>query len=156
MTESVPGPRVVDPAIFELPASERLPEWAQGMVSALDDRMGVVVGQLSAERCIARAPVEGNTQPFGLWHGGASGVLVELTGSLVANAWARDFGRAAVGVDLNVTHHRAVRRGHVTAVATPLRQGRTVGSYQVSLHDDAGGLVATGRLTCQFVAGPPA
>lgn len=146
---------LVDPALLETPREERLPDWAMEFSSALDERMGTEILELSAERCVARTAVEGNTQPFGLWHGGASGVLVETVASLAANAHGRQFGKAAVGVDLSVTHHLAVRRGHVTAVATPLHLGRTVVTYGVNLHDDRGRLTASGRLTCQLVARMP-
>lgn len=151
----LPPDSAADPAIFTRPARERLPEWAWDYTSALDERMGLVVGELGANRCVGRAPVEGNTQPHGIWHGGASAVLVETLASLAASAWAQQSGKAAVGVDLSVTHHRAVRTGHVTGYATALHQGRTVATYQVHLYDDASRLIGTGRLTCQLVAARP-
>jgi len=116
--------------------------------------MGVVIAELTPERCVGRAPVEGNTQPMRMWHGGASGVLVESLASLAATAHALEMGKVAVGVDLNVTHHSAVRKGHVTGVATALRRGRSVATYGVQLFDDAHRLVASGRLTCQLVKRP--
>ena len=44
---------------------------------ALGERMGITVTECTAERIVATMPVEGNTQPFGFWHGGASCVLAE-------------------------------------------------------------------------------
>ena len=44
--------------------------------------------------------------------------------------------RLAFGVDINATHHRPVTAGWVTGVATALRLGRTVASYDVVLIDD--------------------
>lgn len=129
-----------------------LPAWAAGMTSALDEKLGTEILVLAPDRVIGRAPVAGNTQITGSWHGGASGILVESLASLGANAHARPLGRMAVGVDLNVTHHRAVSEGHVTGVATPLHLGGHVATYQVELRDDRDRLVATGRLTCQLVA----
>lgn len=130
-----------------------LPDWFAAMPSALDTRMGFELLELTPERVVGRMPVDGNTQPLGLWHGGASCVLVETLGSLgsFAHAWPE---RAAVGVDLNATHHRPVRSGWVTGTATALRLGRTVTSYEVVLVDDQGRRVCTGRLTCQLVARP--
>lgn len=148
----LPPDSPINPAVFTRPARERLPEWSWDFTSALDERMGLVVGELGANRCVGRAPVEGNTQPHGIWHGGASAVLVETLASLAATAWGRQNGRAAVGVDLSVTHHRAVRTGHVTGYATALHQGRSVATYQVHLYDDSNRLIGTGRLTCQLVA----
>jgi 1,4-dihydroxy-2-naphthoyl-CoA hydrolase len=39
---------------------------------ALADRMGIEIISVSAERVVGRMPVAGNTQPFGLLHGGAT------------------------------------------------------------------------------------
>lgn len=159
---------LVDPSVYELDPHERLPEWAIGLFCSpdqdqhanptsqmgLDQRMGLELAELTQERCVGRMPVAGNTQPMGLWHGGASGVLVESLASLAALVHARAQDKVVVGVDLSVTHHRSVREGFVTGCATPLHLGRTLTTHQVQLFDDADRLVATGRLTCQLVAGP--
>ncbi|SDE51898.1 PaaI family thioesterase [Auraticoccus monumenti] len=128
-----------------------LPGWMDGMVSALDAKMGLELLELSAERAVGRMPVAGNTQPFGLWHGGASCVLVETLGSMAAHAHARTLEKVAVGVDVNATHHRAAREGFVTGTATALRLGRSVTMHEVVLTDDAGERLCTARLTCQLV-----
>ena len=127
-----------------------LPDWYAQLPSALDLKMGFEPIELTAERVVGRMPVEGNTQPFGLWHGGSSCVLIETLGSIGANLHAGE-GRYAVGVDLNATHHRPARRGWVTGTATAVRLGRSVASYEVVLVDDGGERVCTGRLTCQVV-----
>lgn len=48
----------------------------------LGTRMGVQIVEASAERVVGTMPVEGNTQPYGLLHGGASAVLAETLGSV--------------------------------------------------------------------------
>lgn len=88
----------------------------------LGARMGIEVTEASAERVVGTMPVKGNTQPYGLLHGGASAVLAETLGSVGAMLHAGS-GKIAVGVDLNATHHRGVRDGVVTGVATPLHRG---------------------------------
>lgn len=113
------------------------------------ERMGIEITEFSAERTTGRMPVAGNTQPYGLLHGGASAVLAESLGS-IASAVHAGSARVAVGVDLNITHHRAVRAGHVTGVATPLSLGRSVAAYEIVITDDSGARVATARLTCQL------
>ena len=55
-------------------------------------------------------PVEGNRQPYGLLHGGASVVLAESLGSTLAQLNAPE-GRQAVGVDINATHPRSALSG---------------------------------------------
>ena len=97
------------------PASPQ-PDVARG---DLAERMGMQLVEVSAQRTVATMPVLGNTQPYGLLHGGASAALAETVASVAAASHAGP-GRIAVGIDLNATHHRAVRTGTVTAVATPL------------------------------------
>ena len=135
---------------MDTPPDSAVPPWYAGMTSALDAKMGLEVLELAPERVVGRMPVEGNTQPMGLWHGGASCVLVETLGSMGAAAHAQP-DKVAVGVDLNATHHRSVRSGWVTGTATALRLGRTVVSYEVVLTDDEGHRVCTARLTCQLL-----
>jgi uncharacterized protein (TIGR00369 family) len=116
-------------------------------VGTLMERMQIELLEASAQRMVARMPVEGNTQPYGLLHGGASAVLAETLGSVGAVLHAGE-GRIAVGVDLNVTHHRAVRSGFVTGVATPVHLGSTVATFDVVISDEQDRRVATARLTC--------
>ncbi|MFD0594222.1 hotdog fold thioesterase [Catellatospora coxensis] len=89
------------------------------MQGALAERMGIKLLEATPERLVATMPVEGNTQPFGLLHGGASCVLAETLGSIGATLHGSTIGRPyAVGVDISATHHRAARSGLVTGVAT--------------------------------------
>lgn len=127
-----------------------VPDWYASMTSALDDKLGFELLEASPERVVGRIPVAGNTQPLGLWHGGASCVLIETLGSIGSNLHAGP-ERVAVGVDLNATHHRSGRRGWITGTATAIRLGRAVASYEVVLVDDDGARVCTGRLTCQLL-----
>lgn len=108
--------------------------------------MGLELLAVSADEVVGRLPVEGNTQPFGILNGGVSAYLAETLASLVAMAEVGPHGVAA-GIDLNATHHAAGRSGWITGVARPLRVGRTIGSYEVVITDDAGERVCTARLT---------
>ena len=113
----------------------------------LGERIGMEWLEATPERVSARIPVAGNTQPFGLLHGGASAVLAESVGSVLANLNAGP-GRFAVGVELSCSHHRGARDGWVTAVATPLSLGRTLATVHIVVSDDDGRPVCTARLTC--------
>lgn len=115
--------------------------------SPLHDRLGIVITEASPQRVVATMPVEGNTQPYGLLHGGASLVLAEGLGSVASSLHAGP-GRAAVGVDISATHHRAVRSGTVTGVATPLHLGSTIATYEIVITDEGERRVCTARLTC--------
>jgi uncharacterized protein (TIGR00369 family) len=113
----------------------------------LNERMGIELKEVSKERLVATMPVEGNTQPYGLLHGGASVVLAETLGSIGAQLWA-GMDRVAVGLDINATHHRAARSGFVTGVATPVSVGRTLACYDVVITDEDGNRTCTSRITC--------
>ncbi|MEU5152985.1 hotdog fold thioesterase [Glycomyces sp. NPDC021274] len=121
----------------------------------LGNRMGIDVLEAAPERVVARMAVEGNRQPYGLLHGGASAVLAETLGSVGAMLHGGP-EKIAVGVDLNVTHHRAVRSGTVTAVATPIHLGRSTATYEIVVSDEEGRRVCTGRLTCLIRDAPGA
>lgn len=116
---------------------------------SLLERMGIDLLEASATRVVGRMPVAGNTQPYGLLHGGASCVLAESLGS-VGSAMHAGEGRIAVGVDINATHHRAVTSGFVTGVATPLHLGRSAATYEIVITDDEDRRVCTARLTCML------
>ncbi|MEU8171975.1 hotdog fold thioesterase [Microbispora hainanensis] len=115
----------------------------------LHQRMGLEILEATAERVVGRMPVKGNTQPFGLLHGGASCVLAETLGSTGAALHAGP-GRIAVGIEINATHHRSATSGHVTAVATRVHGGRTLATYVIEITDDEGRAVCTARLTCML------
>lgn len=136
------------------PSTLRPDEVPFAMTGTLAERMGMELLEAGAQRTVARMPVAGNTQPYGLLHGGASAALAETVGSIGAALHA-GADRIAVGVDLNATHHRAVREGHVTAVATPLSLGRSVAAYEIVVTDDDGRRVCTARLTCALRGRPP-
>lgn len=115
--------------------------------NSLMHRMGIEIVEASAQRLVATMPVEGNTQPYGLLHGGASVVLAETLGSIGAALHAGP-GKAVVGLDINATHHRAARSGLVTGVATPISLGRTLACYEIVVTDDTGARTCTSRITC--------
>ncbi|HEX6759940.1 MAG TPA: hotdog fold thioesterase [Propionibacteriaceae bacterium] len=128
-----------------------LPSEYAELHSALDTKMGFELLTLTPELVVGRMPVAGNTQPYGLWHGGASCVLAETLASLGSFIYAQP-ERISVGVDINATHHRSATAGWVTGTATALHLGRSVASYEIVITDDAGKRVCTARVTCQLVS----
>ncbi|WP_110205939.1 hotdog fold thioesterase [Nocardioides daejeonensis] len=126
-----------------------LAQMPQGM-GRLNEKMGVELVEVTPERVVATMPVEGNTQPYGLLHGGASVVLAETLGSIGSAIHAYP-DRIALGVDINATHHRAASSGTVTGVATPIHLGRTMASFDVVISDERGRRVCTSRITCTLV-----
>jgi 1,4-dihydroxy-2-naphthoyl-CoA hydrolase len=118
-------------------------------------RMGMTLDEVGADRTVGRMPVAGNTQPFGLLHGGATAALAETLGSYAANVHAAAFGRQAVGIELGVTHHRSATDGEVIGTATALHRGRTLATYEVVVEDPRGRRLCTARLTCMLIEAKP-
>lgn len=120
---------------------------SQAGMGELNERLGVVFVEASTERVVATMPVEGNRQPYGLLHGGASVALGESLGSTLA-ALNCPPDRSAVGIEISATHHRSALSGVVTGVATPLNVGRTLVTSEIVVTDDLDRRVCTIRLTC--------
>lgn len=110
-------------------------------------RLGISILQASVDEVVGTIPVEGNQQPFGALHGGASVVLAESLASIGSNLHAGK-DQSAVGIEVSATHHRAARSGLVTGRATPQHLGRRVATWHIELRDDEGNLTCTARVTC--------
>ncbi|KHK98361.1 thioesterase [Microbacterium mangrovi] len=122
-------------------------DWAMARgMGALAEKMGLQWVEFSLERCVATMPVEGNTQPVGLMHGGAYVVLGESLGSMAANLHAGP-GRLAVGIDINATHTRSATSGVVTGVCTPIHLGRSMTVHEIAVSDEQGRRLSTIRIT---------
>ncbi|MFP3465459.1 hotdog fold thioesterase [Leifsonia sp. SIMBA_070] len=112
----------------------------------LAEKMGIEMLEFTVERAVARMPVEGNTQPADLLHGGAYVVLGESLGSMSANLYAGE-GRLAVGIEINASHTRSATSGYVTGVCTPIHLGRTLTTHEIAVTDDKGRRCSTIRIT---------
>lgn len=121
---------------------------------ALGKWMGIEAVHAEPSGSQARMPVEGNTQPYGLLHGGATAALCETVGSVSAMLHAGP-GKIAVGVDLNITHHRPVMDGFIVANANGIHLGRSTAVYEIVVTtEDEDKRVATARLTTNIMPDP--
>ena len=118
---------------------------------ALDKKMGIEIIEASPSRLVGTMPVDGNTQPIGLLHGGANVVLAESLGSIGTQLHA-GANRRIVGVDINATHHKSTTSGIVTAVATAVTLGKTLCCYEVEITNDKGERTCSARITCLILA----
>ena len=109
--------------------------------------MNIKIVEASPRRVVGTMPVAGNTQAYGILHGGASCVLAETLGSL-GSALHAGPDRVTVGIEINATHHRSASQGELTGVATLLHGGRTLTTYEIVITDDTGRRICTSRLTC--------
>lgn len=115
-------------------------------VGALAEKMGIQILELSAERAVATMPVEGNTQPIGLLHGGAYLVLGETLGSFAANVWAHPNGYA-VGIEISASHTKSATSGLVTGTATAISLGKSLTVHEVVVTNEFGDRLSTVRIT---------
>ena len=112
----------------------------------LAEKLQIELSALSAEYAEARMPVEGNTQPLGVLHGGAHVVIAESLGSMAANVHAHPWGYA-VGIELNASHHASATAGWVRAECRAVKLGKTLATHQVQMFDDSNQLLSTVRIT---------
>jgi 1,4-dihydroxy-2-naphthoyl-CoA hydrolase len=152
MSTTADSPESSPASLDDLTVQEFVAFMPEGM-GRLNEKMGVELVEISAQRVVATMPVEGNTQPFGLLHGGASVVLAETLGS-VGSAIHAHPDKVAVGVDINATHHRSATSGTLTGVATAIHLGRTSTAYDIVITDERGKRVCTSRITCALVPMP--
>jgi len=125
-----------------------------GVVQSIHDLLDVEFLETGPDRVVLRIPVDWRVhQPYGILHGGVSALLAESAASLGA-ALAAGPDRSVVGIELNASHLRPVREGHLTAEATPVRVGRTVQVWRIGLSDDDGRAVCEARCTVSVLDRP--
>ncbi len=117
------------------------------------EHLGIEFTGFGPDYLIARMPVDQRTvQPFRILHGGASATLAETVGSVAASLCIEDVARHhTVGIELNVSHLRSVRKGFVHATAQPVRIGRRIQVWKIDIRDDQGRMISTSRLTMAVV-----
>lgn len=114
--------------------------------------LGIEVTEATPERVVATMTVDERVhQPYGILHGGASVALAETVAS-VGGTLSVGEGKRVVGLEINANHLRAKRDGVVTAVGTPLHQGRSTQVWQIELTDEAGKRVCVARCTLAVVS----
>lgn len=134
------------PESNEVAPQQALAAMQRMSLGPLAEKMGIQLVELSAESSVATMPVEGNTQPIGLVHGGAYVVLGESLGSTSANVHAHPNGYA-VGIEINATHHKSATSGSVTGTCTAIQLGKTLTTHEIKVTDETGELLSTIRIT---------
>ena len=131
--------------------TDYLEEIRKRPLSALDKKMGIEIIEASPQRMVGTMPVEGNTQPSGLLHGGANVVLAETLGSVGTHLHAGP-NRRIVGIDVNATHHKSATSGIVTGVATAITLGKTLCCHEIVITNEQGERTCTARITNLILA----
>ncbi|MGR9108350.1 MAG: hotdog fold thioesterase [Gammaproteobacteria bacterium] len=111
------------------------------------ETLGIEITAINEDFIVGTMPVDQRTrQPFGLLHGGASGVLAETLGSIGSYLVAGE-DKACIGIELNCSHLIAARSGIVTGTARPIRLGRSIHVWDIHIRDDEQKLCCVSRLT---------
>lgn len=120
------------------------------------EKLGITLGELQAEKAVGTMPVQGNTQPFGFLHGGASALLGETLASLAANVWAARQGKVAMGSNMTINHVHPASQGIVIGTVNARHLGERTAVYSFDLVDSAGNTLSFGSFSCQIVPNRPA
>ena len=123
-------------------------------VAGVHVTLGISVIEASPDRVVVTVPVTSDVhQPFGILHGGVSALLAESAAS-IGGALSVPADKVVVGTELNCSHLRSVSDGVLTAVATPIRKGRTVHFWGIELTDDQGRAICVARCSLAVVSRP--
>lgn len=85
-------------------------------------------------------------QAYGIVHGGVHSGMVETVCSVGAALVAMPRGQSVVGLENHTSFLLAVREGKLRARALPLMRGQRTQVWEAKVSDDAGRIVATGRV----------
>jgi len=132
-------------SIWKKPATpEQLNQFAS---NSLVQHLGIEITSVGEDTITATMPVDNRTrQPLGFLHGGASVVLAETLGSIAGYLAAE--GEASVfGVEVNANHLRSVKAGVVTGTVKPVRVGRMLQVWDITLENEQGEAICVARLT---------
>ncbi|WKU08798.1 PaaI family thioesterase [Micromonospora sp. HUAS LYJ1] len=119
------------------------------MTDGLVGLLGLTFDEASGDRVVIRWEVRPELhQPAGILHGGVYCAVVETVGSVGGTLWLGDRG-SVVGVSNQTDFLRAVRKGELVAVGTPVHRGRSQQLWQVEITDAEGRLVSRGQVRLQ-------
>lgn len=109
--------------------------------------MGIRFVRATRDEVVAELRVgDVHRQPYGVVHGGVYAGMIETIASVGAALDAVARGQSVVGLENNTSFLRATREGTLRATARPLARGRRSQVWQGEIVDDAGRIVAAGRV----------
>lgn len=110
--------------------------------------LGIEITEIGADYICGTMPVDHRTQqPVGILHGGMSVVLAESLGSIASNLIVEEWGKVAVGLEVNANHISSVKEGLVTGRATLVHAGSKTHVWDIRITSDKNKLVCISRLT---------
>ena len=111
-------------------------------------KMDIQWHELTPEYSVATMPVEGNSQTFGILHGGSFVVMGESMGSIAANIYAHQNNLGmAVGIEVNASHTGSGVGGYIIGTCRALHLGRTLTTHEIVCTNEEGKRLSTVRIT---------
>lgn len=119
----------------------------------MGETIGVEFTDYGEDYLEATIPVDHRTvQPMGLLHGGASVALAETLGSIAGVLVLEDTDQqAVVGIEINANHLRSARKGKVTGRVMPVRIGRSIQVWRITIRDEQERQICESRLTTMVI-----
>ena len=114
--------------------------------------IGIEITDFGEEYLCGKMPVDDRTkQPFGLLHGGASVAFAETLGSMGAGMHVDLENYSVVGIEINSSHLKAMKKGWVYGKAVPIRIGRKIQVWDIDIKDEKDNMVCKSRLTLAVI-----
>ena len=120
--------------------------------NTMTDQLGIKITDYGNNYICGKMPVDHQTkQPYGLLHGGASVAFAETLGSIGAGMQIDYNNQSVVGVEINASHLKSIKKGWVYGRAQPLRVGKTIQVWDINITDKDDNLICVSRLTLAVI-----
>ena len=120
--------------------------------NTMTDQLGIKITDYGNNYICGKMPVDHRTkQPYGLLHGGASVAFAETLGSIGAGMQIDYNNQSVVGVEINASHLKSIKKGWVYGRAQPLRVGKTIQVWDINITDKDDNLICASRLTLAVI-----
>ena len=120
--------------------------------NTMTDQLGIKITDYGNNYICGKMPVDHRTkQPYGLLHGGASVAFAETLGSIGAGMQIDYNNQSVVGIEINASHLKSIKKGWVYGRAQPLRVGKTIQVWDISITDKGDNLICVSRLTLAVI-----
>ena len=120
--------------------------------NTMTDHLGIKITDYGNNYICGKMPVDHRTkQPYGLLHGGASVAFAETLGSIGAGMQIDYNNQSVVGIEINASHLKSIKKGWVYGRAQPLRVGKTIQVWDINITDKDDNLICASRLTLAVI-----
>ena len=120
--------------------------------NTMTDHLGIKITDYGNNYICGKMPVDHRTkQPYGLLHGGASVAFAETLGSIGAGMQIDYNNQSVVGIEINASHLKSIKKGWVYGRAQPLRVGKTIQVWDINITDKDDNLICVSHLTLAVI-----